>query len=101
MNYLMEGQKLWAFIPPSVPRAALSLEREKPDAWGADVSAGWKSGVHDLYHTPPYLSSSTVALDLPPVLENVVGVQAVVQEEGDLVVIPPGYAHQVYHLQPR
>jgi len=100
VNYLMEGQKLWTFIPPSVPRAALALERVKPDAWADDVSSGWKSASHDLYHTPPYLSSSTVALDLPLELQNVEGVQAVVQSEGEMVVIPPGWAHQVYHLQP-
>jgi len=100
LNYLMEGQKLWTFVPPSVPRAALALERVKPDAWGEDVSAGWKSAVHDLYHTLPYLSSSTVALDFPAELQGVEGVQTVVQEEGDLVIIPPGWAHQVYHLQP-
>jgi hypothetical protein len=78
----------------------LGLKRVLPEAWEGEVSAGWKSVDFDLYYKVPEILEGTVTLDLPEVLADVEGVQALVQEEGELVVIPPGWAHQVYHLQP-
>lgn len=100
VNYLLEGKKLWTFVPPSLPKGALNLERIRPEAWGAEVSAGWMSATQDLYHIQPTVSSTEIVVDLPDCLHGVEGVQAVVQEEGDLIVIPPSWAHQVYHMEP-
>lgn len=98
VNYLLEGRKIWTFFPPC--SADLGLKRVLPEAWEGEVSAGWKSVDFDLYYKVPEILEGTVTLDLPEVLADVEGVQALVQEEGELVVIPPGWAHQVYHLQP-
>lgn len=108
VNYLFEGRKLWTFIPPppQIAHEKLGLVRMKPDAWGEEVSAGWKSDRYDLYESPPQVSEdddAKITLNLPSelsFLEKEGHIHTVVQEEGDLVVIPPSWAHQVYHLEP-
>lgn len=109
VNYLFEGRKLWTFIRPSAANEeSLGLVRFKPDAWSAELGAGWKSDTVDLYHAKPRVSGDgdqrdLIALGLAPTLAAALPPQdvvACVQEEGDLVVIPPRWAHQVYHLTP-
>ena len=51
-NYLLEGRKLWTFMPPSVSDS-LGAYRLEPNAWGEGddkfgFAAGWQSPV-DLY----------------------------------------------------
>lgn len=51
-NLLLEGLKLWTFLPPSVPPSLLRARRHAPDAWGQyNISAGWVSDL-DLYRFP-------------------------------------------------
>lgn len=111
-NYLFEGRKLWTFVRPSpANERSLGLLRFKPDAWSAELGAGWKSDTVDLYHAEPRVVSGddgdgqddTIVLGLAPALAGALpsnDVVACVQEEGDLVLIPPRWAHQVYHLTP-
>jgi hypothetical protein len=120
LNYLFEGRKLWTFVRPSpANEAALGLQRVRPDAWDGEVGAGWKSDAVDLYHVEPRIGGGgamqqlqlqeqrqqqvVVTLGLPPTLAGALekeDVLACVQEEGELVVIPPRWSHQVYHLTP-
>ena len=104
--------------------------RNAPEAWGEeyDISAGWVSDDIDLYRTivarptkgikglnaifrgrAPLASGShgplpTFVSGSPAVdscdLRLVGGALQLVQREGDLVMIPPRWWHQVYHLQP-
>lgn len=105
LNYLFEGQKVWAFVRPSpATERALGLQRVAPDAWDGAVGAGWKSDTVDLYHVEPRITDDgNVRLGLLPALAGAVPEEdmlACVQEEGELVVIPPRWSHQVYHLTP-
>lgn len=147
-NYLLEGQKIWNFLPPSVPMEMLGARRNPPEAWGDfNISAGWVSDDVDLYKhiglgpSAPektvfndYLVRSYEALvaasqrtgggiikkkQLTTALEAVSkplcffsGNEAVdsgldtsrcvqiIQREGEMVLIPPRWWHQVYHMEP-
>lgn len=109
VNYLFEGRKLWTFLRPTpANEQSLGLQRVKPDAWDAAAGAGWKSDGVDLYHVEPRVEAGAegharVTMGLPPTLAKALppgDVLGCVQEEGDLVVIPPRWSHQVYHLTP-
>lgn len=126
-NHLLEGRKLWTFLPPLAPRLPLRAAPKIPDSWGPyNLTCGWVSDL-DLYlergdpRRPSLLSwlwrnHSDLANDIPEFssgCEDIdegrdsalresmeTGAVRLVQEEGDLVLIPPGWWHQVYHLQP-
>ena len=124
-NLLMEGKKLWIFFPPDDKELdeLLQPSRNEVDVWGGvNISAGWVSDV-DLYrcvsdkevyisslgkllieHLPvgeeiPFFNSGINEVDNadPRVFRNVV---CIIQEEGDMLIIPPKWWHQVYHLEP-
>ena len=123
-NYLLEGKKLWIIFPPDDETLDQLLQpsRNEVDAWGGvNISAGWVSDV-DLYkyicdendlcslgktlskHLPigkeiPFFKSGIHAVDNadPCIYRNVV---CIIQEEGEMVIIPPKWWHQVYHLEP-
>ncbi|CAM9791432.1 unnamed protein product, partial [Laminaria digitata] len=105
-NVLLEGRKLWTFLPPSpeldVP---LGTYRLAPNAFGShNISAGWQSNV-DLYQRAGEVGVDARACALWPSEGGEGGEvmrQAVsgVQEQGELVLIPPRCWHQVYHLEP-
>lgn len=113
VNYLFEGRKLWTFVRPTpANERSLGLQRTKPDAWDGEVGAGWKSDSVDLFHVVPRVGvtdgdgkeeEDDVRLGLAPALAGALApgdVFACVQGEGELVVIPPRWPHQVYHLSP-
>lgn len=97
-NVLLEGRKLWTFLPPlpelDVP---LGMYRVTPNAFGThDLSAGWQSNI-DLYRRSIGAGgrvhpSWPAGGDGEMVLKHAV---TAVQEEGDLVLIPPRHWHQV------
>ena len=124
-NLLLEGKKLWIFFPPDEElHKLIQPSRNEVDAWGGvNISAGWISDV-DLYKNVvlkeedmnslfgkvlvenlpsgveiPCFNSGIDAVDNanPGVYRNVV---CIVQEEGEMVIIPPKWWHQVYHLEP-
>ena len=104
-NVLLEGEKLWTFLPPSAAaEEALQAVRKPPNAWGAkgaDVAAGWESAV-DLYRTRAQAGEAGPAFapsrPLPAWLEA--SATRCVQREGDLLLIPPATWHQTYHVGP-
>ena len=53
----------------------------------------------DTYKSVPLFTSDITQVDHcdPDIMRNVV---QVVQEEGDLIIVPPRWWHQVYHLEP-
>lgn len=104
--------------------------RNAPDAWGSEhsISAGWVSDDVDLYRTiipsgaaptaglaKHFLGVAPVCSGSPPPLPTfasgdaavdacetslIQGALQIVQREGDLVLIPPRWWHQVYHISP-
>lgn len=99
-NLLLEGRKLWVFFPP-LPEldAPLGTYRLTPNAFGShNISAGWQSNV-DLYRSaPPTVDHRNGGVCWPTSgAGNDVLAHATsgVQEEGELVIIPPRYWHQV------
>lgn len=99
-NVLLEGRKLWTFLPPLLDLdASLGTYRLETNAFGSyNISAGWQSNV-DLYQR-----GSTTAADgstcasWPKEGEGHEVMQHAlsgVQEVGDLVLIPPRHWHQV------
>lgn len=144
-NYLLEGRKLWTFLPPETPLSVLNAYAHAPDAWGKQqLSTGWVSTI-DLYkqkvssgHSRLKTATATGSLgglnaffrkslqDMNTTHPNwnvpifssgnagfessshnssdnnvwMQGAMQIIQEEGDLVLIPPNHWHQVYHLQP-
>lgn len=123
-NLLMEGKKLWIFFPPDNELdELLKPSRNEVNVWGGiNISAGWVSDV-DLYkyvsckeeHTNtlgemlikdlpedekiPFFNSGINEVDNadPRVYKNVV---CIIQEENEMLIIPPKWWHQVYHLEP-
>lgn len=162
-NYLLEGRKLWTFLPPKRELYPLLNAYQKiPDAWDSlNLTCGYLSDL-DLYHdiTSPSMKfilgklnkkkdfndieidifnkvwlesfieynhmtkgnvfkehfeyidlqrnlnvpvfSSSEAREISQSNSKLIddGSFQIVQEEGELILIPPGYWHQVYHLQP-
>ena len=160
-NILLEGQKVWTFLPPDVSMDAIEGRRNAPDAWGEyNLTAGWVSDL-DLYYNlgaspaaqpdtlgagkrkkkgdagakaaaapapePSALYSHFLSAyqakqqqqkqpqgpplpfrsgpgDLP--VETALTASQIsrscqiVQSEGEMVIIPPAWWHQVYHLRP-
>lgn len=101
-NLLLEGRKLWTFLPP-LPEldAPLGTYRLPPNAFGShNISAGWQSDV-DLYRSAPPVFDDRKGVSWPAsgVGQNVL-THAIsgVQEEGELVLIPPRFWHQVSPL---
>lgn len=104
-NVLLEGRKLWTFLPP-LPEidASLATYRVSPNAFGShDISAGWQSDV-DLYRrrgrgrrctSREGQVSPCWPSDSPAGQEVLQHATSGVQEEGDLVLIPPRHWHQV------
>ncbi|CAM9433649.1 unnamed protein product [Choristocarpus tenellus] len=101
-NLLLEGRKLWTFLPPEPSfNTELGTYRLPPNAFGAhNISAGWQSPI-DLYRRRE--DGGEVKAQWP----HETGGEAVmpravsfVQEAGDIVFIPPRFWHQVYHLEP-
>ena len=99
-NVLLEGRKLWTFLPP-LPDLDASLEtyRLAPNAFGShNISAGWQSNV-DLYQRGLKSAVDGSACASWPVegAGHEVMQHAVsgVQEVGDLILIPPRHWHQV------
>ena len=108
-NVLMEGTKLWTFLPPC-SETELQGQRVEPNAWGAlyNVSAGWQSPI-DLYRHLEVLPSpaDSRSSTRPPIaLQSGVPDHLwqqrieIVQREGDVVLIPARWWHQVIHLEP-
>lgn len=124
-NYLLEGKKLWIIFPPGDEELdeLLQPSRNEVDAWGGvNISAGWITDI-DLYkyicdkeedlcslgktlleHLPvgkemPLFKTGIHPVDNadPQVFRNVV---CIIQEEGEMIIIPPKWWHQVYHLEP-
>jgi len=166
-NILLEGQKVWTFLPPDVSMDAIEGRRNAPDAWGEyNLTAGWVSDL-DLYYN---LGASPPAAAQPDALgagtrkkKGDAGTKAaapaapepsalyshflsahqakqqqqlqqqqqlkqgplpfrsgpgelpvetalsanqisrscqIVQSEGEMIIIPPAWWHQVYHLRP-
>lgn len=103
-NALLEGEKLWTFLPPSAEAdAALAAVRKPPNAWGAagaDVAAGWESAV-DLYRQRTQEGDAAAfapSQPLPAWLEA--SATRCTQREGEMLLIPPATWHQTYHLGP-
>lgn len=98
-NLLLEGQKLWTFLPP-LPEldAPLGTYRLTPNAFGShNISAGWQSNV-DLYRNAPPTVDHRNGVSWPmssPGQEVLAHAISGVQEEGEVVIIPPRYWHQV------
>lgn len=145
-NYLMEGTKVWTFLPPEVSMETLQARRNAPEAWGAyNLSAGWVSEEVDLYRyigvgsvdtpdsggkkkkksavpaTPTPLNTMLISAyekmrdktNPPPAplcfhpgrtldltAEHISRCVQIVQREGEMVIIPPQWWHQVYHCTP-
>lgn len=99
-NVLLEGRKLWTFLPPlSELDTPLETYRLTPNAFGShNMSAGWQSNV-DLYRSGPPSFDERNRVSWPAAGEGLAEVlqHAVsgVQKEGELVLIPPRYWHQV------
>ncbi|CAM9733218.1 unnamed protein product [Discosporangium mesarthrocarpum] len=104
-NILIEGRKLWTFLPPSPALDhALGTYRLPPNAFGDhDISAGWQSRV-DLYRDMGEGAGAGDLLGPKWPHEGGEGIMrlssTVVQEAGDVIFIPPRAWHQVYHLEP-
>lgn len=170
-NYLLEGRKLWIFLPPNVPAVDLDARPHVPDAWDdynitsgfvssldlfkhrvtempmkvdenipvticdiqleenehiKTVSAGVGAGLllgklseqllsvmseeseavtglsqgHSAGSIPRFYSGAAVDASVDPRLMFGGGALMAEQREGDFVLIPPGWWHQVYHLEP-
>lgn len=98
-NLLLEGKKLWTFLPPSLETdASLGTYRLAPNAFGSyNISAGWQSNV-DLYQRGTTALDGTTCASWPSEGEGQEVMRHAlsgVQEQGDLVLIPPRYWHQV------
>ena len=102
---MLEGRKLWTFLPPSLELdAPLGTYRLAPNAFGShNISAGWQSNV-DLYQRAEKTREGGRICALWP--SEGEGVEVMrhavsgVQEQGELVLIPPRYWHQVCFLPP-
>eukprot|EP00903_Cladosiphon_okamuranus_P018378 g16905.t1 len=98
-NVLLEGRKLWTFLPPLPDLdASLGTYRLEPNAFGSyNVSAGWQSNV-DLYQRGSTTSADgSTCASWPKEGEGQEVMQHAlsgVQECGDLVLIPPRHWHQ-------
>jgi len=138
-NLLLEGAKVWTFLPPSTPRASvLRAYRLEPNAWGGDdcggsydeaeeesyaVSAGWQSPVNLYWRRAELRGEEATAggaapdgtsFDVPLgagaglrfrpshdlAADTLAGATVFVQREGELLLIPPDWWHQTYHLSP-
>lgn len=91
-NVLLEGRKLWTFLPPSPELdAPLGTYRLAPNAFGEhNISAGWQSDV-DLFRRRTSVSWPLACEEKEIWRLTTSGVQ----EPGDIVIIPPRYWHQV------
>lgn len=103
-NVLLEGRKLWTFLPPSPELdAPLGTYRLAPNAFGShNISAGWQSNV-DLYKRAGETAvggGGEASASWPS--EGQGGEEVMrhavsgVQEQGEVVLIPPRHWHQVY-----
>lgn len=98
-NVLLEGEKLWTFLPPSSEfDEPLGTYRLAPNAFGShNLSAGWQSNL-DLYQRGVTTNSGTTCASWPTkgegeeVMRHAV---SGVQKQGDLILIPPRHWHQV------
>lgn len=98
-NILLEGQKLWTFLPPlSELDASLGTYRLSPNAFGPhNISAGWQSNT-DLYQRGAKAADGRTCASWPTIGEGQEVMQHAVcgvQEPGELVLIPPRHWHQV------
>ncbi|CAM9710773.1 unnamed protein product, partial [Heterosigma akashiwo] len=106
-NILLEGKKIWFFFPPNtIHPSLLEAKRNPPVAWDSqiyNISAGWQSPV-DLFkfvdeeEDGNIVFSSGTPLDEDDTFQEQCLV--LIQEEGDMVLIPPGWWHQVYNPEP-
>jgi len=100
-NALLRGRKLWRFWPPSVPASHMQAFRSPtrseleatpgllpfiPSEFRSDVDSFFTSSLQ-----PDWERFSAFKQAWPPFME-------VIQRPGEVVVIPPGWWHQVYHL---
>jgi len=124
-NYLLEGEKIWTFLPPETPRSSvLQAYRLEPNAWGdgeddgIGLAAGWQSPVNLYWRRSDGRGSEAGVSDdgrsfsvplgdgrclrfrpshelRPDTLSSAV---SFIQREGELLLIPPDWWHQTYHL---
>lgn len=102
-NVLLEGRKQWTFFPPLAELDAHpGTYRVTPNAFGSyNISAGWQSNT-DLYRRGVTNDDGTIRPSWPSdagselVLQHAING---VQEEGELVLIPPRHWHQVKHVK--
>lgn len=98
-NVLLEGRKLWTFLPPS-PELDIPLRtyRLAPNAFGShNISAGWQSDI-DLYRRGATTANGVPCASWPSENEGQEVMRHAVsgvQEQGELVLIPPRHWHQV------
>lgn len=98
-NILLEGRKLWTFLPPTPTLDPyLQTYRLAPNAFGShNISAGWQSNV-DLYRREVKTVDGQTCASWPSVGEGQAVMQHAVsgvQEQGEVVLIPPRHWHQV------
>lgn len=103
-NTVFEGRKAWRFLPPSTPAEWLCARRKEINQ---NVTSSWTSKL-DLFEMrddsggfkpgPISLGRCVVARKRLDELRR--AMVEFVQEPGETVLIPPGWWHQVYHLEP-
>jgi len=92
-NVLLQGRKLWRFWPPSTPAASLYAERD-PNVNNQVPEFGSK--MNSMFDEE---SLDGDIKNFPRVKEAGEPLE-VLQNPGDVIMIPSGYWHQVYHLTP-
>jgi len=90
-NALLAGRKVWRFWPPGTPAHVLYSKRQ-PKQGG--LIASYQSDVNC------FATMDTLAHDAAqfPLFDGAGPPLEILQEAGDVVVIPSGWWHQVYHL---
>jgi len=95
-NALIAGQKLWRFYPPQSNARYLYT---KIGAKLGGLIGSWTSEVNT-YHSEKAMLDDGEGPDYKafPLFKNAPEPMEVIQEPGEVIVIPSGWFHQVYHL---